>query len=382
LELYIIEKGGKVLTNGGANPQRVQMEQPKEVVFFAVESGELELLQALIVHNPGHYINAEDYPLILLCAVQHGHLDMVKWLVGEGFVSIVHLDERECTILHHAAMCGHLHIVQWLQNMISVHETTVDKYTALLCAARFGHLAVVQWLVLHGGSFLGDQDSKGCGALHLAASTGALDVVQWLVRETKADVSSRSTNGFSPLLYAASLCTDTTRWLLTEGAACISDVGINGTTVLQLAASHMRLDDVQWLVREAGASMTASDRDGLTPIRCATLRDQVSIVEWLLLNGVVEPAIWSDMITLRRNRWQYWICILVLFCAPPSRMAAMWSPRQLHVIRQGARVRERLPYFQDTRRVIVSDTCSLPTSVSSLVLEYAEFSSACEMWCV
>ena len=93
-------------------------------------------------------------------AAGYGHLELVKWLCGEGGFG---MDKR---LLRLAARAGNLELVQWVRG-----EGFSDE-GACEFAAKGGQLEVLQWLVADGCAW----DAETCFA---AVDYGQVEVLRW-----------------------------------------------------------------------------------------------------------------------------------------------------------------------------------------------------------
>jgi hypothetical protein len=68
---------------------------------------------------------------------------------------------RTHTFTYTAARCGHTLMLRWmLENGSSVHERSVNGYTALLCACMEGQLVTCSYLLEHGGADITDATNQ------------------------------------------------------------------------------------------------------------------------------------------------------------------------------------------------------------------------------
>jgi len=70
-------------------------------------------------------------------------------------------------------------------------------------AAQEGHLHCVQWLVEMAKADPTSSSNDGMTPLHAAAQTGQVNVTHWLVRTAKCSVISKTCDGATPLHFAA-----------------------------------------------------------------------------------------------------------------------------------------------------------------------------------
>ena len=72
-------------------------------------------------------------------AARLGHLELVKWLCGEGGFAV---DE---VVMGMAALGGHLELVQWLRGEGCPWDASTCR-----CAVYEGHVEVLRWVREHG----------------------------------------------------------------------------------------------------------------------------------------------------------------------------------------------------------------------------------------
>ena len=139
---------------------------------------------------------------VLHVAARGGHLEVVRYLVGQGAVMTARDNEGE-TALIAAAKVGHLEVVRYLVGQgADVTARDNEGETALLWAAfPGGHLEVVRYLVGQGAD-VNARQNEGATALMAAAGTGHLVMVRYLVSQG-ADVNARSNEGLTALFAAA-----------------------------------------------------------------------------------------------------------------------------------------------------------------------------------
>ena len=125
-------------------------------------------------------------------AAFHGHLELVKWLCGEGGFT---MDTR---VMNYAALSGNLALVQWLWDRGCPLSVDANAF-----AAEAGHLEVLRWLRAQGAPWCATTcewaargghletlrwaRENGCewdkGSCWQAAGGGHLEVLQWLRAE-------------------------------------------------------------------------------------------------------------------------------------------------------------------------------------------------------
>ena len=103
-----------------------------------------------------------------------GRLDILKWLHSEDrIINYNILNDESCSI--NAAMTGQIHIIQWLYELMQLHNTMhIATYTANAAACN-GHLHILQWLEKRNPPI----SCNTIGA-NQAARNGHLHVLKWL----------------------------------------------------------------------------------------------------------------------------------------------------------------------------------------------------------
>ena len=254
-------------------------------------------------------------------AAKYGHLEVVKYLVGQG-ASLTATDNFGETALHIAAHFGHLEVVKYLVGQ-GASLTATDNFgeTALHIAAHFGHLEVVKYLVGQGAS-LTATDSGGNTALHGAAKYGLLEVVKYLVGQG-ASLTAKGAYGLTALHWAALALYDNweegkekgwvgdylavVKYLVGQGGLTTPDS--YGNTALHIAAAgegrdltnttgsssifletigprHLavHLAVAKYLVGQ-GASLTATNDFGYTALHRAAAGGSLAMVKYLVGQG-------------------------------------------------------------------------------------------------
>jgi ankyrin repeat protein len=156
-----------------------------------------------------------------------GHLGMLQWLLKEKWGNPYAKDNMGRTALHYAALTGHLDIVQCLLEMgvANLSEKTAGGNSALCLAVQQGHFETVQWLVEKGGANINEKDHSGCTALHSAAVNGHINIMKWLLEKGGANLFAKSNiiNATALIFAIASKQKQMTQLLLVKGAGIKAD---------------------------------------------------------------------------------------------------------------------------------------------------------------
>ena len=174
-----------------------------------------------------------------LQTVRKRKLQAIQRLFEQNPESILDADKDGSTVLHNAAGCGHLELVQWLwQKDGASKRRGRDGETALLSAASGDQWEVVRWLLTEGNAKVSEEDNHGRTALLLAIYRGRLRIAQELILGRFFSISDKDKEGNTVLLYAilhGKL--KIAEWLLTQGAN-IFETNTRGQTALELAIRY------------------------------------------------------------------------------------------------------------------------------------------------
>ena len=137
----------------------------KIIMVTAIQHGHLEIVQWLHGHMDGKGPPCLHYADFCLAAAEYGQLDVLKWLGSQGRAS-------GPAFITAAARNGHVATLQWMRSEYG------DRYDELVfnVALQHGQLAPLQWLRALGLRPSGDE-GWCCLA---AARAGHLDVLKWL----------------------------------------------------------------------------------------------------------------------------------------------------------------------------------------------------------
>nr|prf alpha latrotoxin [Latrodectus tredecimguttatus] len=125
-------------------------------------------------------------------AARYGHLDIVKYLVEEEFLSVD--GSKTDTPLCYASENGHFTVVQYLvSNGAKVNHDCGNGMTAIDKAITKNHLQVVQFLAANGVDFR-RKNSRGTTPFLTAVAENALDIAEYLIREKRQDININEQN--------------------------------------------------------------------------------------------------------------------------------------------------------------------------------------------
>ena len=159
------------------------------VLINAVEGGQYETVIHLLTLKQGRKymqsVDLEKHRSPLQIAARAGHLDILKFLIGEG-ADINSKDYDENSALHYAALNGHFECVEFLfKYEVRNNEKNYKGETPLILASREGHLECVKILL---------EKSTGDIALSAfinAAYHGQQNVVHFLAEQKTFDINAK-----------------------------------------------------------------------------------------------------------------------------------------------------------------------------------------------
>jgi hypothetical protein len=268
------------------------------------------------------------------------------------------MDTQGRRVLSYAIQPGFLEIVVYLvEHGANVVQKGPLGMTAIHEASMGGHIPLLKYLLLHGARIT-ERDKDNRTALLLAVEEQRLDVVQFLLSsEGGASVTETDDGGDTPLLAAASVdCfPPMVQWLLEYGGAQITDTDNNGNSVWICHYKHS-LPDM---------------------LRCAYKRtprvDQESFVDYISVDGDYVPdGDIEPLVSMLR--------VMLLHGGPPESLAKNLAPPLRRIVKDGARLRARLPAYLTRRRALLDAHCPLLPPLQAIVHGYEEPTTTDEIW--
>ncbi|KAL7947774.1 ankyrin repeat protein [Trichoderma barbatum] len=204
------------------------------------------------------------------------------------------------TVLHHAAIWGHLPLVKVLVEDYGA-DPDIRNYHALSLiemAASNGHTAVVEWFCSHDIDHIPNGSSISI-ALLLAVKEGHENVVRLLLQDDRLDLNARNdgaTNiGLSgtPLELAAKYGRDKiVRLLLDDGRVDVNTRNVAGMTPLLLAASSREPRSeavIEALLADERVNATARNNVGRNACILTVISAMYQKTRMILEDGRIDP---------------------------------------------------------------------------------------------
>jgi serine/threonine-protein phosphatase 6 regulatory ankyrin repeat subunit B len=217
----------------------------------------------------------------LHAASLHGHLDIVKLLLGQG-ADVGVVNKANQTAAELASDVGQVEVEKFIaeyqadaniRNQIFSTTTLAAQYgadedreyegmTSLHDAAEEGNVNVVKSL-LERGEDINTRNTSFETPLHLAAEKAKADVVRLLV-ERGAEVDSRNERGWTPLHFASLEGHVEVSRVLVDHDANVNARSQGSWTPMHLSAARGHLGNVKLLL-ECGADVHARSDESETP---------------------------------------------------------------------------------------------------------------------
>lgn len=147
----------------------------KKILIWATNHGHLEIVKYLVEHLNVDLHMQNDY--VLRGSAQAGHTDIVRYALSRGADIHVHDDYA----LRFSADQGHLEVVKLLvENGADIH---VENDSPLRWASEEGHFEIFKYLVEHGANIYAEKSH----ALRWASFKGHMEIVEYIQYLEKQD---------------------------------------------------------------------------------------------------------------------------------------------------------------------------------------------------
>jgi ankyrin repeat protein len=220
----------------------------------------------------------------LMLAVMGGHTAAAEQLLAASADPKL-VDGVENTVLHLAARCGMLSLVERLLALgdLDINTLNAQNASALLLALQGGHIEVVNCL-LAAGADVTFADEDGDTALHLAVIGGELALVRRLLG-LNLNIDATNLRGLTPLMLAIMKEQVEIVDCLLSAEADAMHVDADGDTVLHLAAGSGLLTCVTLLLAQDSLVIDVANHQGATALIAAARRGRVDVVRSLISHG-------------------------------------------------------------------------------------------------
>ena len=257
-------------------------------LHLAVQTGKINVVEYYL-DSLGCVLNSPDRlgEKLLLKAVVHGRLLIVKQLVLRQMWTKKQTGFRQTDLLITAVQKGHLPILEYLTT--DCHWECIDlfrhKHISLLSyAISSGHLNVVRFLISESFN-LYHPKKKELPPLHLACYSGHKHIVEFLIDEHGADLTQTDVKGMSPLHWAVNGgYLDAVKMLVLEKSHDPHCFDLSGRAPFHLATQLGYLDIVQWFfsVLSLDPNMRTMNILGFTSLHMACFNGFEEIVRYFI----------------------------------------------------------------------------------------------------
>ena len=206
-------------------------------------------------------------------AADEGRLDVLKAKIKQGFNANT-LDEKQRTLLHHAAVNGQINVMQYLIDELHCRVDPLDRdgKTPLMKATKKGQLQAVQLLYMRGAN-LNAKSNEQWYPIHCAAKWGHVNLLAFFVQHGVPVDLQEEKYKRTPFFCACERDNlEAARYLLQVGAD-INAQNINGYSPLHTAAHRNLVRIVQFLLLNH-ANINILSNYGQTPLDSAYYRKQ------------------------------------------------------------------------------------------------------------
>lgn len=224
-------------------------------------------------------------------AAARGHDRIVELFLRREVVDATTLDENSDTALHIAAERGLTKVVNVFLNFLPasirqklVNETTIDGHTALHLAAKKGYFDVVHLLLKEGAATARTSNHRHARTpLMSAAMGGHCQIVDLLLKESDSDVHATDL-GFRHALHYGATCkhADVISSLLTHATIGVDTPDDVGRTALHCAAKHGGAEVVVRLLEAKADLNLTDDYAGFNAMHRCAQKDNVDALKVLV----------------------------------------------------------------------------------------------------
>nr|XP_022338431.1 receptor-interacting serine/threonine-protein kinase 4-like isoform X2 [Crassostrea virginica]XP_022338438.1 receptor-interacting serine/threonine-protein kinase 4-like isoform X3 [Crassostrea virginica] len=257
--------------------------QEKELFLNACKTGNQDDEDVIKMMKIDVNFFSQDGKTPLYLASRHGHLSIVKMLLGKG-AEVNLCNENGDGPLHAACQNGNINIVDRLiQKGANINSVSSDGSTPLYLASLHGHESIVH-ILLGKGAEVNQCNKNGDGPLHAACQKGNVNIVQQLVNMTDIDINAINSSQCTPLQKACWDGYETIVKSLLEKGAKVNPSKEKTYGPLHIACrnGHHKVADI---LLANNADINFQGADGNTPIILACKNGMKKTFELLLNYG-------------------------------------------------------------------------------------------------
>lgn len=257
-------------------------------LHIAAQRGHRELVEILLKNNCKINIFNHSGYMPLHCAALNGHEDVLRVLLKKE-KSVDHsksFDDK--SILHLASEHGHTDLVKYLVNLkADVNTKTGRNETPLHEAALNGHLEVVK-ILIYNKADINIASVDGLTPLHNAVETGREKIVEILLQHGAQLNSIYNPDNYAAINHAAKYGHLNVLKLLLKYGAKVNIQTKRRMTPLHFAALYQHLELVDVLIKNK-ALLDVKDIEGFTPLHFACIKGNEQILNcyWIMVHQLI-----------------------------------------------------------------------------------------------
>lgn len=229
----------------------------------AAASGDLQLLRLLHSQGCDLKVRTQDLHSALSLAIESGSLELVEYLIQEGFDPKAPLFDDGYTPIMQAALHGHLDLVRYFHQLGGSFEDKVayENQSVLSLAASSGNQQLVEYLLRQGLS-LAHYQKQPIPLLQMAVASGNLQLVKYLLGkglrfERQAPFAEQYLRSAA---YSGNL--QLFKYLLSQGLDYQPKSAL-GPHLIYEAIYSGKPEILQWLLASEGSLKTSADHESI-----------------------------------------------------------------------------------------------------------------------
>ncbi|KAK9232454.1 hypothetical protein WN943_022700 [Citrus x changshan-huyou] len=224
-------------------------------------------------------------------AFRQGHLDVVKLMTNQSWLTEFEEDSVESTPIHLAISRGHIAVNEKLEtplheacrqgnaeisalllktNLFVATLLNQERHSAFLLACRRGHVNVVKLMLNQSWLMEFEEDRDESTPLHVAISRGKIDIVKEILKVRPSFCEQADKNRCLPLHYASRIGNvEITKLLLNSKPDMALQYNNNGYTPLHQAAINGHVKILEAFIASSPTSFNCLTTDGDTVFHLA-----------------------------------------------------------------------------------------------------------------
>lgn len=265
----------------------MEIEPPKPTWLQAAATGKVEVMREMLEQQPDLILQTEDSWTALHHAANHGHSDVVAFLLSKE-PKLLHMEAPgQWTAIVLAAAAGHTHVVEQIVAIEPVIMETDEAWYLFYWGLRRAYETLVERLLILKPSLI-EQTAKttdGATPLHVVARNGHLALTQRVLTLNPKLIDSVDNQGWTPLHCAVRERREpVVEFLLAQKPELIERRTTAGDTMLHLAITgYNRKEFVDMLWRKNFDALRVANVNAATPFHVAlSLRHAVELFQWSL----------------------------------------------------------------------------------------------------